>query len=174
MIHPSSPAGKNILLITLDTTRADHIGCYNERLRFTPHIDRLGNEGVIYLNCYSNVPLTLPAHASIFTGKHPLTIDVRNNGRYMLGNEHESITEILKKSGFSTFAVISSYVLSSKFGLSQGFDIYDDSLDVNAMTTSLASEITADKVFNKFRIILDNHENKKFFGWLHFYDPHIP
>ncbi len=170
----AEPENKNILLITLDTTRADHIGCYNDNLMFTPNIDKLGNDGVIYENCYSNIPVTLPAHASMLTGKHPFVMNVRNNGWYTLRNEHETITEFLKKKDFHTFAVISSYVLSSKFGLSQGFDTYDDSLDVGEMNVTQSSQIPADKVFNKFKILLNKTGNKKFFGWVHFYDPHTP
>ncbi|MCK4889504.1 MAG: sulfatase-like hydrolase/transferase, partial [Candidatus Aminicenantes bacterium] len=174
MIFPAESGKMNILLITLDTTRADHIGCYNDNLKFTPNIDKLGNEGIIYENCYSNIPVTLPAHASMLTGKHPFIMNVRNNGWYTLGNEYETITEFLKKKNFHTFAVISSYVLASKFGLSQGFDTYDDSLDVGEMNVTQSSQIPADKVFNKFKILINKAGNKKFFGWVHFYDPHTP
>jgi len=169
-----SGEGKNILLITLDTTRADHIGCYNERLNVTPNINKLGNQGVIYENCYSNTPLTLPAHASMLTGKHPFVMDVRNNGWYTLDSNRKTITGLLKKRGYFTFAVISSYVLASKFGLSRDFDIYDDSLNVGEPMVTQSSQIPAHKVFNKFRIHLSKTGGKKFFGWVHFYDPHIP
>ncbi|MEN8222700.1 MAG: sulfatase-like hydrolase/transferase [Acidobacteriota bacterium] len=174
-LNPASETGeKNILLITLDTTRADHLGCYNNSLKFTPNIDKLGSKGIIYENCYSNIPLTLPAHASILTGKHPFEINVRNNGWYSLGSEHKTITESLKTKGYFTFAVISSYVLASKFGLARGFDIYDDSLNVGETAVTQSSQISADKVFNKFKILLNKTGNKKFFGWVHFYDPHSP
>lgn len=177
LFQPVSGARKNnfnVLVITLDTTRADHIGCYNGKYSYTPNIDKLGKEGIIFENCYTPVPVTLPAHASLFTGKYPVTINVRNNGRYYLGYEFETVAEMLKKKDFYTFAVISSYVLVSKFGLSQGFDKYDDSLDVMKMSIGLNSQIPADKVFNKFRLLLGKSGKENFFGWVHFYDPHTP
>ncbi|MEN8153787.1 MAG: sulfatase-like hydrolase/transferase [Acidobacteriota bacterium] len=177
LFQPASGSQKNkynVLLITLDTTRADHIGCYNNKYSHTPNIDKLGKEGVIFENCYTPVPITLPAHASIFTGKYPVKVNVRNNGRYSLGDEHETIAEMLKKNDFHTFAVISSYVLISKFGLSQGFEKYDDSLDIMNMSIGLNSQIPADKVFNKFKLLLSKSGRENFFGWVHFYDPHTP
>ncbi len=164
----------NVLVITLDTTRADHIGCYNGSYSNTPNIDKLGKEGIIFENCFTHVPITLPAHVSLFTGKYPANVNVRNNGRYFLSQEHETVAEMLKKKDFYTFAVISSYVLVSKFGLSQGFDKYDDSLDVMKLSIGLNSQIPADKVFNKFKLLLGEAGKENFFGWVHFYDPHTP
>jgi len=173
-VLPAEKEGMNILLITLDTTRADHIGCYNDKIQFTPNIDKLGNEGIVYENCYSNIPITLPSHASILTGKHPFEINVRNNGWYSLGKEHRTITTLLKEKGYATFAVISSYVLTAKFGLARDFDVYDDSLNVGESDVTQSSQITAEKVYNKFLSQLNKTGNKKFFGWVHFYDPHAP
>jgi len=174
LIPASVNRDRNILLITLDTTRADHIGCYNGNLKFTPNIDRLADKGVVYENCYSHIPLTLPSHASILTGKHPFVINVRNNGWYALSKEHETIAGILKRKNYFTFAVISSYVLASKFGLARDFDVYDDSLNVGEAAVTQSSQIPAENVFNKFKILLNKTGKRNFFGWVHFYDPHTP
>jgi len=164
----------NILIITLDTTRADHIGSYGYSKANTPNIDKLANGGIMFSNCYSAVPLTLPAHTSIFTGKYPPGHGIRNNGRYKLSNQANTLAEVLKKEGFTTYAVISSFVLQSKFGLDQGFDIYDDSLDSHVADTTYNSQIDAQAVYGKFSAWLEKNRRKKFFAWVHFYDPHTP
>ena len=107
----------NLLIITLDTTRDDHIGAYGYEKAITPNLDQLAKEGTLFENCYSPVPLTLPAHCTLFTGKYPLGHKVRNNGTYFLVEDHMTIAEKFKMEGYLTYAVISSYVLMSKFGL---------------------------------------------------------
>ena len=98
----------NILLITLDTTRADHIGAYGHDTVKTPNIDTLCRSGVMFQNCYSPVPLTLPAHCTILTGKYSIGHNVRNNGRYFLNKEEPVMTELLKKKGYHTHAVMAA------------------------------------------------------------------
>ncbi|MCK5055007.1 MAG: sulfatase-like hydrolase/transferase [Candidatus Aminicenantes bacterium] len=156
----------NILLITLDTTRADHIGAYGHGTIKTPHIDDLCNKGVMFQNCYSPVPLTLPSHCSMFTGKYPIGHGVRNNSSFRLISDECNLAELLKKRGYHTHAVIAAFVLIAKFGLNQGFDIYDD--------TFSTAEIPADEVYKKFKSWFDANLNKIFFSWVHFYDPHDP
>jgi len=167
--------GYNLLIITLDTTRDDHIGAYGYEKAITPNLDKLAKEGTLFENCYSPVPLTLPAHSSLFTGRYPLGHKVRNNGSYFLQEDHTTLAEKFKTAGYQTYAVISSYVLMSKFGLNQGFDFYDDSLNVAKLVHDYNSEIKADLVYNKFYEWFSNREkDKKFFAWVHFYDPHRP
>ena len=163
----------NLLIITIDTLRADRLGCYGCKEAETPNIDRLAGKGVRFENCYSSIPLTLPSHCTIFTGREPITHKVRNNGSYFLDKREETFPEILKSHNYTTSAIISAWVLHSKFGLNQGFDYYDDSLDIKQMAGNLA-EITADVVYNKFRHWLEMNHHQKFFSWIHFYDPHSP
>lgn len=164
----------NLLLITLDTTRADSLGAYGGSDLRTPVLDRLAREGVMFRNCVSPVPLTLPAHASLFTGRTPLAHQVRNNGRYALAPEELTLAERLKTAGSRTYAVIASYVLLGRFGLKQGFDEYDDSLDSYKLLNSYNTEITADVVSGRFWTWLLEHREERFFAWVHFYDPHEP
>jgi arylsulfatase A-like enzyme/Tfp pilus assembly protein PilF len=128
----------------------------------------------MFENCYSTVPLTLPAHSSIFTGRYPLAHRVRGNGTYVMPETEITLAEIFKDKGFNTFAVISSFVLLAKFGLNQGFDFFDDSLDSHKMYNNYNSEIPATSVHRKFLQWFENNHRKRFFVWIHFYDPHAP
>ncbi len=164
----------NILIITLDTTRADHIGSYGYKKGSTPNIDRLANEGIRFENCYSSIPLTLPSHSNIFTGKYSIGHGVRNNGRYVLNDSEKTMAEYLHAEGFNTYAVIASFVLQSKFGLDQGFNIYDDAIDNEDLHKTIKSEIDAKEIYNKFDKWFEKNSGSKFFAWIHFYDPHTP
>ena len=105
----------NVLLITLDTTRADHIGCYGYLRAKTPNIDQLARDGVKFVNAYAQVPLTLPSHSSIMTGTYPLYHQVHDNGYYYLGSENETLAKILKRNGYKTAAFVSSFTVDSPF-----------------------------------------------------------
>ena len=163
----------NVLIITLDTTRADHIGAYGYKTAQTPNIDLLASQGIRFDNGYAPVPLTLPSHSALFTGRYPIANNVRNNGSYFLPENEVTLAEVLKDRGYDTRAVISSFVLLSKFGVNQGFSLYDDSLDTHEMIRNYKSEIPAELVHEKFSAWLGQN-NKPFFYWLHFYDPHTP
>jgi len=164
----------SLLVITLDTTRADHIGAYGYKKAQTPTLDRLAREGVMFENCYSPVPLTLPAHSSLFTGRFPVAHGARGNGMYRLPEKETTLAELLQANGFHTFGVISSFVLLSKFGLEQGFDVYDDSLNSHKIYNDYTSEIPASFVYRKFLQWFEKNNQKRFFAWVHFYDPHKP
>jgi choline-sulfatase len=123
----------NLLIITLDTTRADNLGAWGYKQAQTPNLDALARDGVMFANCSSPVPLTLPAHCSFFTGRYPPAHGVRNNGSYFLPAGETTLAEIFKARDYQTSAVIASFVLLGKFGLKQGFDAYDDSLDTHEM-----------------------------------------
>jgi len=168
------PFAGNLLVITLDTTRADSLGIYGGIGNHTPNLDRLAREGVMFRNCLTPVPITLPAHCSLFTGRSPLAHQVRKNGRYALGSEEVTLAERLKPNGFLSYAVVASYVLLGRFGLKQGFDEYDDSLDTYKIMNSYNTEIPAGAVSARFRSWLSKHKNDRFFAWVHFYDPHEP
>ena len=164
----------NLLLITLDTTRADVIGLYNNESNNTPNIDQLGEDGISFKHCYANVPLTLPSHCSLFTGRLPYVHQVRNNGTYFLHDDELTLAEIFRDRGYKTAAVISSFTLCSKFGVGQGFETYNEDFDSIKAIQNFHTEITADHVYNKFQNLIDSLENRKFFYWIHFYDPHFP
>ena len=168
------PFDGNLLVITLDTTRADSLGAYGGEGNHTPNLDRLARGGIMFKNCSTPVPLTLPAHASLFTGRTPLAHQVRNNGRYALAPGELTLAERLKPAGFRSYAVIASYVLLGRFGLKQGFDEYDDSLDSYKIMNSYNTEIPADAVSSRFLDWLSKHKDERFFAWIHFYDPHEP
>jgi arylsulfatase A-like enzyme/Flp pilus assembly protein TadD len=164
----------NVVVITLDTTRPDHIGAYGYAEAQTPHLDRLAHGGVMFQNCYTSVPLTLPSHSALFTGRYPIANNVRNNGNYFLPGDETTLAEVLRDRGYDTRAVIAAFVLLSKFGVNQGFSVYDDSLDTHEMIRNYKSEIPAEMVHEKFVTWLDQNDGKPFFYWLHFYDPHTP
>jgi len=164
----------NVLLITLDTTRSDHMGAYGYPAAQTPNFDRLAKQGILFENSYACVPLTLPSHSALFTGRYPIANNVRNNGSYFLPENEITLAEVLRDRGFDTRAVIASFVLLSKFGVNQGFSLYDDSLDTHEMIRNYKSEIPAEQVYEKFSGWLGQNTGKRFFYWLHFYDAHTP
>lgn len=134
-------AGLNLLFITIDTCRADHLGAYGSRTARTPVMDDLASRGVLFENCYTPVPLTLPSHCSMFTGRYPIGHNVRNNGSYFLDPSQMTLAEKMKEQGYQTAAVVGAFVLLSKFGLSHGFDFYDDTLDTHKIYNNFSSEI---------------------------------
>jgi len=170
---PKGPV--NVLLITLDTTRADRLGAYGYAKARTPNMDALAAEGVRFAHAQSPVPLTLPAHASIMTGAYPTFHGLRNNGSYFLPPQAETLAEILKNRGYRTAAFVSSFILDSRFGLDQGFDVYSDRLDTGGGMKDLQSERPAGEVVDDFDAWLTSAGGGgPFFCWLHFYDPHLP
>lgn len=174
-VQPTRTGTVNIMLITLDTTRADHIGAYGYLHGRTPVIDALAAQGVRFAHAQSPVPLTLPAHASIMTGTYPTFHGLRNNGSYFLPPQAETLAEILKNRGYRTAAFVSSFILDSRFGLDQGFDVYSDRMDTVGGIKDLQSERPAGEVFSDFDAWLTSFDGSRpFFCWLHFYDPHLP
>jgi arylsulfatase A-like enzyme len=115
-ISPLKPSDLNILLVTLDTTRADHIGCYGYPMIQTPNIDGLAAEGILFQNATSQCPLTLPAHSSIFTETYPSFHGVRDNGGFYLGEDQVTLAEVAREAGCATSAFIGAFVLDSRFG----------------------------------------------------------
>ncbi len=164
----------NVLLITLDTTRADRLGCYGYQKAKTPRLDSLASKGVRFLNVYCQVPLTTPSHCSILTGTYPIYHQVHNNGSYALRPEITTLAEVLKGKGFATAAFVGSFTVDSRFGLDQGFDVYDDRFAEGQAFKALNSERKADKVFEAFSRWFDKNHAGQFFCWVHFYDPHLP
>ncbi len=161
-----SPRRDNIVLVTLDTTRADRLGCYGSAVAETPALDRLAEEALVFDNAITTVPLTLPAHSSILTGKTPLGHGVRNNGSFQLQPRHETLAELLSQQGYTTAAFVSCYVVSRRFGIAQGFDVYDDRL----ATQERGAEETTRQALRWLR----SGPEEPFFLWVHYFDPHTP
>ncbi len=166
----------NLVIITLDTTRADHVGAYGSRDVETPALDRLAREGVLFEQAMTSAPLTLPAHASILTGRFPPEHGVRDNGGFFLGPDQTTLAEILGPQGFKTGGFVAAYVLDSKWGIGQGFDTYVDDFDVSKSRGRSLGEIQrpANEVVDKALPWIDTVKDGPFFAWLHFYDPHTP
>jgi arylsulfatase A-like enzyme/Tfp pilus assembly protein PilF len=175
-VDASGLAPANLVVITLDTTRADHIGAYGSTLVKTPAIDALAREGVLFDQAGTTAPLTLPAHASIFTGRYPPEHGARDNGGFFLGPEQVTLAEVLKARGFQTGAFIAAYVLDSKWGVDQGFDTYLDDFDFMQARGRATGSIQrpANEVVDKALPWIDQAKGGPFFAWIHLYDPHTP
>ena len=184
--RPPSPASPhpggrlNALLVTLDTTRADHIGCYGYRQARTPRLDGLAADGTRFDQAFSPVPITAAAHSSILTGLYPFEHGVRNNGDFYLADRFDTIATILHKAGYRTGAFVSSFVLDRRYGLARGFDVYDDrqeGADAGSQVISLDAERRGDRTAAALLAWLDAYSRDRsapFFAWLHLYDPHTP
>ena len=166
----------NCLLITIDTIRADRLGCYGYQKGQTPVIDRLAREGVLFERAFSAVPLTLPAHASILTGTYPFYHGIRDNSGFVLPVRLVTWAEALKPVGYASGAFVGAFVLDSKFGLDQGFDNYFDNFDLSQFENVSPGYIqrTGDEVVKEAIEWLEGRVRKRFFAWVHLYDPHDP
>ncbi len=166
----------NLVLVTLDTTRADRMGAYGNANIETPTFDRLAREGVLFRQAVSVAPLTLPVHSSIFTGKFPPEHGVRDNGGFFLGPEQVTLAEILKSHGYRTGAFVGAYVLDSKWGVNQGFDTYFDKFDLSeSRAISLAAiQRPGNEVVDQALPWIEGSKDAPFFAWIHLYDAHSP
>ena len=162
-----------LLLVTLDTLRADRVGCYGYAAAATPVMDRLAREGAAFFSVSTVTPLTLPAHASILTGRYPAATGVRNNGTFLLPPEEETLAEVFKKRGFKTAAFVASFVLKSSFNLSQGFDTYDEKFDLKRQGGPRV-ERRAESVNRSVLEWLDHAGKGPLFLWVHYFDAHAP
>jgi len=165
----------NVVIITVDTLRADHVGCYGYRPIKTPQMDALAREGALFEKAFTPVPTTLPAHTSIFTGTYPMTHGVKNNGTFALAESAVTLAEQLKAQGYNTAAFVSSFVLDSRFGLDQGFTVYNDDLVTGVQTPALLQKERRAETVTKASIqwLNTTKKNNPFFLWVHYYDPHV-
>lgn len=163
----------NIVLFTLDTVRADHLGAYGYPDIKTPTIDALAKGGVLFRRAISAAPITLPSHSSIMTGLYPPAHGVRDNGTFSLPNEATTLAELLRNEGYTTGAFVGAAVLEQRYGLTQGFDVYDDDFSQGRRRQLfMYSERRCEQVVNSALRWLEQKKNSPFFTWLHFYDPH--
>ncbi|MBZ5640498.1 MAG: sulfatase-like hydrolase/transferase [Acidobacteriia bacterium] len=182
MVSPlvGGPAGsppQSLVLITLDTTRADHLGCYGDLNAATPRLDRLAAEGALAMRAVATAPLTLPSHASILTSLYPPSHGVRDNADFRLPDRETTIAVHLKSRGYRTAAVIGSGVLAATQGLARGFDLYDEPRAKPVATAGLlydvAAERTAAEVSDAAIAALPRLAPGPFFLWVHYFDPHV-
>ncbi len=169
----------DIVVITLDTVRADRLGCYGNRLSPTPHIDRFAVRAVVFEDASCAVPLTLPSHATIFTGRYPTATGVRNNGTFVLPGSETTLAEMLLARGWRTGAVIAAFPLHSRFGLAQGFDIYDEELPPTPVGNSQGfsvhfNERDAHAVTDRALAVWARLTGGPRFLWVHYFDAHAP
>ncbi len=169
------PLGKNIcnvLLISIDTCRADHLSCYGYPQKTTPNIDALAEEAVLFENAITPVPQTLPGHSSMLTGTIPPYHGVHDNNGYQLTESNITLAEILNENGFSTAGFISAFVLDSQFGIDQGFETYNDRFKEKLNSNGI-DERRAEETSSLAMKWLDEHKAEPFFLFLHYFDPHM-
>lgn len=173
---PGAYAGHNVLLVTLDTTRADRIGCYGNKAIKTPVMDRLAAEGILFSQAYAPNPTTLPSHASILTGLYPIRHGARANGIYRLSDESVTLAELFGQKGYTTGAAVSAFVLDARYGLRQGFADYDDNVRAFADPSRLhdPERRGGDTTDVALKWLEKNAGEKPFFYWIHYFDPHQP
>jgi len=172
----------NLVLITLDTVRADHLGAYGDTAAETPALDRLAQQGVRFAQASSAVPLTLPSHSSILSGLLPLHHGLRNNGAGVLPDGTPTLATVLSGQGWRTGAFVGAFVLDHRFGLARGFDVYDDEIERDPQAgESLEAERPGSVVMDRALAWLDGarkeetkEPSRPFFLWVHLYDAHAP
>ncbi len=165
---------RHLLLITLDTTRGDHNGCYGYQSARTP-LDSLAAAGVMCEHAFTVAPLTLPAHASLMTGLYPAEHGIRTNGRGRLEGGIPVLAEILRRQGYDTAAFVAAFVLDRKFGLDRGFKVYDDDVSSDDPTTELLHrQRQGAEVVDAAIEWLGQKRSEPFFCWVHLFDPHAP
>lgn len=163
----------NVLLITIDTLRPDRVSVYSNKYLNTPNIDSIAARGVVFDRALAHVPITLPSHASIFLGLNPPSHGVRDNAGFRVKPESTTLAEILKAEGYSTGAFVGAFPLDSRFGLNQGFDVYDDLFPAQPSLPFTFSERRAEIVINSALNWL-RKEKSPWFCWVHLWDPHTP
>lgn len=173
------PAQPNVVVITVDTLRADHLGCYGFEQARTPNIDALAAQGVRVDRAMAAAPITLPSHTTLFTGLNPPAHGVRDNGLYKVPDEAETLAERLKAEGYRTQAFVSAWVLHHRFNLNQGFDGYDDVLEDEGnpemfRVPERPGKDTMDDVLRWLDSALVPSSKSPFFLWIHLFDPHQP
>jgi arylsulfatase A-like enzyme/Flp pilus assembly protein TadD len=180
------PRDANILLITLDTTRADHLSCYSRALAAgarssqqakTPHLDALSARGVMFARATAQAPLTLPSHASIMTGEYPTLHGLRDMEGFVLDQAHPTLASMTQANGFATAAFVGSRVLAKHFGLANGFAFYDDNMGKQTEDDNLPgvfAERRGALVTERALEWLKENRQRRFFLWAHYFDPHAP
>jgi choline-sulfatase len=173
-LRPAPPARPNLLLITIDTLRADRVGTYGAANAATPALDALAARGVRFDQTQTAVPLTGPAHATILTGQYPPTHGVRGNVVFTLDDRHPTLATLLKRRGYRTAAFVGAYPVAAAFGFGQGFDTFDEEFHETSPVDQGAERRANEVADSASRWLATASADAPFFVWLHFYDPHAP
>ncbi len=176
---PVAKAHPNVLLVTIDTLRADHLGSYGAANAMTPTLDALAKRGVQFKTALSHVPLTGPSHSSILTGRTPPGHGFRNNGGYVLAPTLRTAAEDFKQGGYRTGAFVSAFPLDRRFGFDRGFDVYEDHLPRGndprrTPYVERRADATTDAALRWLGAPSPGAANNPWFMWVHYYDPHAP
>jgi arylsulfatase A-like enzyme/Flp pilus assembly protein TadD len=172
-VASAAAAETNLLIVTIDTLRPDRLSCYDKRFAATPAIDALAARGALFERAFAHDPITLPSHANIFLGLTPPAHGVTENSKTRVGLDFLTMAEYLKGRGYATGAFIGAFPLDSRFGLDQGFDVYDDTFPQKSTAPGIYPERRADEVLAAAKAWLDGRTGK-WFCWVHLWDPHAP
>lgn len=167
----------NVLLISIDTLRADRVGSYGYKGAQTPVLDGLASRGARFAQATTTTPLTLPAHTSLLTGTFPTFHGVRDNGQFYVADDQVTLAEVLKGRGYHTAGFVGAFVLDRRWGIAQGFDTYFDDFDLGKYQLAAgidAAQRPANEVVDHAAAWLREQSNQPFFAWVHLYDPHAP
>ncbi|MBI1941015.1 MAG: sulfatase-like hydrolase/transferase [Acidobacteria bacterium] len=172
----AAEAKPNVIVISIDTLRADRLGCYGYRQIETPAIDALAQSAARFTRAYTPVPITLPAHVSIFTGSFPMGTGIHDFVGNKLPAGALTLAEVLRDNGYTTAAFLGSAVLDSRFGLNQGFGTYFDHFDLTRADEASLDRLErrGDRVIDEALSWLKRNPRQPFFLWIHLYDPHAP
>ncbi len=170
----AQPDRPPVILITIDTLRADHLPMWGAKNVRTPHLQALSERSVLFEQAISPVPLTLPAHASLMTGSYPHYHQIRDNSASRLSGKLPSLATVLKQRGYATGAFVASAVLDRRYGLERGFDHYGDQFSVAARFSGKVAERPARPVIDEAIQWMKPRRGEAFFAWIHLYDPHAP
>ena len=172
---PQAP--KNLLLVSIDTLRADHLGCFGYAAAQTPRLDALARSGLRFARATTVMPLTLPAHASLLTGTFPAWHGVRDNGGFYLDDDQVTLAETLRDKGFRTGGFVSSFVLDHRWGIAQGFERFFDDFDLEKFGDAPGMDVIqrpGSETVDQALSWLSADRERPFFAWVHLYDPHTP
>lgn len=172
--RPATRGTPNVILISIDTCRADHLSCYGDSRNTTPHMDAFAREGMLFTNVISPVPITLPAHSSMLTGTNPPYHGAHDNIAYQLAESNVTLAEALREHGYETAAFVASFVLDPRFGISQGFETYDAQFHSKPGVQRFLSQRPAGAVNRVVTTWLGEEPAQPFFLFVHYYDPHYP
>jgi len=166
-------SGPDVVLVTLDTTRADRLGSYGYDQAHTEHLDALAARGRRYDRAYSTLPLTIPAHASIFTGKYPPELGIRSNGKGVLQDGEQTLAEVFQEAGYATGAAVAAFVTTDVWGFDQGFESFRDEIPISRQfwRSERSGEEVVDDILAWRAAQTDG---RPLFAWVHLYDPHFP
>src|SRR5262245_18809712 len=177
IVRPKRDSRPNVLLITIDTLRADHVGSYGYEAAQTPAIDGIAARGLRFAHATTVAPLTLPAHSSLMTGTFPWYHGVRDNGGFYLADDQETLAKVLRARGYRTCGFVAAFVLDHRWGIGQGFDRYYDDFDLAKYRLDVgldAVQRPGSEVVSKALEWLDQDVEQSFFAWVHLYEPHAP